>query len=430
MQRSPKASLAFLFLLLSIGLCGLAQNNPATPNPGSGVPQTPVPNTAPSQPATTAPATAQPGTAGQPNSADQPASQQSQPAATDQNNSSANPSSTGSTVHPNPSTTGSTVQKTAEQKAADQRSADQKSSDQKSSDQKSGDQKQNGAATPASIPQPPQAQPKTDILDSSATSGALVTDGHDPILDPAPMPRTTTTMVGGTISGLDRLRNKMTVHVFGGGHWTVYFDERTHIFHNGAETTQLALKKGERVYVDTQLDNNRHDIFARNIRVGVAELPADADGQIIAVDTKHNELTLRDTLNSVPVRFAVDPETRISNGQTPAAFKDVKPGTLVHVRFAASSPNRGLAREVSIIAVPGSTFTFAGKVTFLDLRRGLIAVQNSTDDKNYEIHFAPQAVTNRNELGVGRDVLVRATFEGSRYMAQSVNPTKSPDEEK
>jgi len=426
MQRSPKASLAFLFLLLSIGLCGWAQNNPATPNPGSGVPQTPVPNTAPSQPAATAPAPAP--AAGQPSSSDQPTSQPTfpasgQPAATDQKNSSAGQSSVDSS---------STIQKNAEQKAADQRAADQKSSDQKASDQKSGDQKQNGVATPASIPQaqPPQAQPKTDILDSSATSGALVTDGHDPILDPAPMPRTTTTMVGGTISGVDRLRNKMTVHVFGGGHWTVNFDERTHIFHNGRETTQLALKKGERVYVDTQLDNNKHDIFARNIRVGVAELPADADGQIIAVDPRHNELTLRDTLNSVPVRFAVDSETRISNGQTPAAFKDVKPGTLVHVRFAASSPNRGLAREVSIIAVPGSTFTFAGKVTFLDMHRGLLAVQNSTDDKNYEIHFAPQAVANRNELGVGRDVLVRATFEGSRYMAQSVNPTKAPDEEK
>jgi len=427
MQRSPKASLAFLFLLLSIGLCGWAQNNPATPNPGSGVPQTPVPNTAPSQPAATAPAPA----ASQPNSADQPASQptvpasgqQNQPAAADQKNSSVGQSSVDSS---------STIQKTVEQKAADQRAADQKSSDQKASDQNSGDQKQNGVATPASIPQaqPPQAQPKTDILDSSATSGALVTDGHDPILDPAPMPRTTTTMVGGTISGVDRLRNKMTVHVFGGGHWTVNFDERTHIFHNGRETTQLALKKGERVYVDTQLDNNKHDIFARNIRVGVAELPADADGQIIVVDPKHNELTLRDTLNSVPVRFAVDSETRISNGQNPAAFKDVKPGTLVHVRFAASSPNRGLAREVSIIAVPGSTFTFAGKVTFLDMHRGLLAVQNSTDDKNYEIHFAPQAVANRNELGVGRDVLVRATFEGSRYMAQSVNPTRAPDEEK
>lgn len=393
------------------GLCAWAQNNPATPNPGSGVPQTSVPSTAPAQPATT-PAAGQPPLAEQPKPADQttpsPTSQASpsQPASTDQKNTSTD--------------TNSAVQRSAEQKAAGQKAADEKKSDTST-----------GTPQPAATPTPiPQAQPKTDILDSSATSGALATDGHDPILDPAPMPRTTTTMVGGTITGVDRLRNKMTVHVFGGGHWTVNFDERTHIFHNGRETTQLAIKKGERVYVDTQLDNNRHDIFARNIRVGVAELPADADGQIIAIDAKHNELTLRDSLNSVPVRFAVDPETRISNGQTPAAFKDVKPGTLVHVRFAASSPNRGLAREVSIVAVPGSTFTFSGKVTFLDLHRGLIAVQNSTDDKNYEIHFAPSAVTNRNELGVGRDVLIRATFEGARYMAQSVNPTRAAEEEK
>jgi Domain of unknown function (DUF5666) len=417
MQRSPKASLAFLFLLLSIGLCGWAQNNPATPKAGSGVPQSPVPDTAPAQPAVT-PAAGQPPLPEQPKPADQttaPSTGQTspaQPTAPDQKNTSAD--------------TNSTVQKTAEQKAADQRAADQKLADEKSKGLG-----RTGTPAPVATPTPiQQAQPKTDILDSSATSGALVTDGHDPILDPAPMPRTTTTMVGGTISGVDRLRNKMTVHIFGGGHWTVNFDERTHIFHNGRETTQLALKKGERVYVDTQLDNNKHDIFARNIRVGVAELPADADGQIIAIDPKHNELTLRDALNSVPVRFAVDSETRISNGQTPAAFKDVKPGTLVHVRFAASSPNRGLAREVSIIAVPGSTFTFAGKVTFLDMHRGLLAVQNSTDDKNYEIHFAPSAVANKNELGVGRDVLVRATFEGARYMAQSVNPTRSPDEDK
>jgi hypothetical protein len=402
MHRSPKASLAILFIVATVSIAGLAQDNPATPKPGSGVPQTSVPNTAPSQPPAanvpdTAPAPAAQPTADQPKSAEQP---QNQP--------------------PGDQTKSGTGQKSADQKPADQRATDQKKSDTDST----------GKPVPAATATPvPQAQPKTDILDSSATSGALVTDGHDPILDAAPVPRTTTTMVGGTITGIDRMRNRLVVHVFGGGRWTVNFDERTHIFHNGAETTQLALKKGERVYVDTQLDNNKHDIFARNIRVGVAELPADADGQIIAIDAKHNELTLRDTLNSVPVRFAVDPETRISNGQTPAAFKDVKPGTLVHVRFAASSPNRGLAREVSIIATPGSTFTFSGKVTFLDLHRGLLAVQNSTDDKNYEIHFAPAAVTDRNNLGVGRDVLVRATFEGARYMAQSVNVTKAPDAE-
>lgn len=267
------------------------------------------------------------------------------------------------------------------------------------------------------------AHPKTDILDSSATGGALSTDGHDPILDPAPVPSTTTTLVGGTIVGVDRMRNRLTVLVFGGGRWSVNFDERTHIFSNGAEATQLALKKGERVYVDTQLDNNRHDIFARNIRVGVAAPPADADGQIVAVDTKHRELILRDTLNSVPVRFTVDPETRISNGQTPAAFKDVHPGTLVHVRFAANRPNRGLAREINILAVPGSVFTFAGRLTYLDLHRGILALLNSSDDKNYEIRFSPARI-DRNNLGVGMEVKVVATFEGSQYNARSVAVTR------
>ena len=144
---------------------------------------------------------------------------------------------------------------------------------------------------------------------------------------------------------------------------------------------------------------------------------------IIAVDTKHGELTLRDTINSVPVHFAVDQDTRISNGQTPAVFKDVRPGTLVHVRFAAERPNRGLAREISIVAAPGSNFTFAGKITYLDLHRGLLAIQNSNDDKNYEIHFVPSRTEARN-LGVGTEVRIIATFEGTQYTAQSINVTK------
>src|SRR5690349_15450331 len=390
MHRSPILTLAFLFVAISAASV-FAQANPAPPNPQQGLP--------PQQTANPAPPNSQQGLP--PQQTATPAPAQESPKQSDmQQAPGSEPSKSG-----------------AQQPDREQPSGQQKSTRQK------------GTATPAvAATPPPPAEPKTEILDSSATSGALTTDGHDPILDPAPVPRTTTTLVGGTITKVDRMRNRMTVHVFGSGHWTVNFDERTHIFHNGAETTQLALKKGERVYVDTQLDNNRHDIFARNIRVGVAALPADADGQIIAVDTSHNELTLRDALNSVPVRFAVDQETRISNGQTPASFKDVKPGTLVHVRFAASSPNRGLAREVSIVAAPGSTFTFAGKVTFLDLHRGLLAVQNATDDRNYEIHFSPDVVTDRSSLGVGRNVLVRAKFEGTRYTAQSVNLSRAEEE--
>lgn len=274
------------------------------------------------------------------------------------------------------------------------------------------------ASAAPSAPQQPQ-QPKTEILDSSATSG-VSNNGRDPILDPPPFPSGNATLVGGIIRDVDHVRNRMAVAVFGGGRWTVFFDERTHIFRNGAETTQMALKKGERVYVDTMLDGTRHDIFARNIRVGVSAPPADADGQIIAVDKAHGELTLRDSINSVPVHFGVDKETRISSGATPVTLNEVKTGALVHVKFSPSGGNRGVAREVIITASPGAAFTFLGTLTFLDMHRGLLAIHNVTDNRNYDIHFRPERTQEWSNLGVGSNVKIIATFEGTRYSAQSI----------
>src|SRR5260370_40062082 len=107
------------------------------------------------------------------------------------------------------------------------------------------------------------------------------------------------------MAGRGRPSNRLKIKVFGGGQWTIFFDERTHIFRNGAEVTQLALKPGDRVYVDTMLDNNQRDVFARNIRVGVTAQPADTERQIVEVDTQRRDVTLRDNINSVAERFSV-----------------------------------------------------------------------------------------------------------------------------
>lgn len=275
------------------------------------------------------------------------------------------------------------------------------------------------SASTVNQPLTPPPQPKTEILDSSATSSGLATDGHDPILDPPPFPSGSTTLVGGIIRDVDRIRNRMVIKVFGGGHWTVAFDERTHIFRNGAETTQLALKKGERVYVDTMLDNNKHDILARNIRVGMATAPADAAGQVTSVDTAHGEVSLRDNINSVPVHFGIENDTRIVNGNTPIALKDLKPGALVQVKFSAQAGYRGIARQITVVAMPGAAFTFSGKVTYLDVHRGLMAVHN-VDGKTYDIHFSPKQTREADNLAVGTPVKIVAVFEGSQYTAQSV----------
>jgi Domain of unknown function (DUF5666) len=368
MTRSP-----FLILAFSVFSAALVwpQTNSPEPQPASGAPKAPLSGTQATGPAATGtqPSTTAQPSATQPSTPQLPASQQ--------------PSPTQQPAAPvNPSTT---VQE--------------------------------------ELVEPPP--PKTEILDSSATSSAFTTDGHDPVLDPPPIPDGKTTLVGGTVTGVDHIRNHMTVAVFRGSHWKIAFDERTHIFRNGAETTQLAIKKGERVYVDTMLDSARHEVFARNIRLGIAAPAADADGQITDVNPEHGTVQMRDQINSEPVHFTVDNNTKIVYGSRMESLGDLKPGTLVHVRFSPGQSNRGLAREISIIAAPGAAFTYVGKITYLDMHRGTLAMQNSLDDKNYEIHFNPAHVDIKDSLAVGSEVRIVAVFEGERYTAQSITLTKS-----
>src|SRR4029079_9682998 len=97
------------------------------------------------------------------------------------------------------------------------------------------------------------------------------------------------------------------------------------------------------------------------------------------------------------------------------------PGSLVAVHFSSDHRKRDMAQEVTILALPGSSFTFAGTVRHLDVKSGVMAVDNVSDNKTYELHFDPEMVG--DDITVGSDVEISAEFQGQRYHAKSIKLT-------
>lgn len=267
------------------------------------------------------------------------------------------------------------------------------------------------------------AKPASSGLAAEKSNASGANEEYDPLLDVPPLPKGKVTLIGGTVTGIDRVRDKVAVRAFGGKKMNVSFDERSHIYRNGAETTQLGIHKGDRVYLDTMLDGPR--VFAKNIRVESEAGGADARGQVIAYDASRGELTLRDQLSAQPVRFQVGSNTIVMRDKQRVALSEVTPGSLIAVKFGTDGGEHNTAREISINATPGTNFTFAGRITYLDLRLKKMAVENRTDNKTYEIDFDPATLGDvRDNLQIGKDVTVLATFEAKGYRADKirVNP--------
>lgn len=265
----------------------------------------------------------------------------------------------------------------------------------------------------------PSAQP-TPQAQQTRPSGAGASDPldpTDPLFGVPPLPEGQVSLVGGTVQKIDRLRNRVTLKTFGdpSKKMTFAFDERSHIYRDGVETTERGIRQGDRVYVDSMLDGAR--LFARNVRVVTNLRPTDAQGQIVSYDAGSGRMTMRDDLSSMPVNFRISRQTVVKGGGGQGAIELV-PGSLVTVRFSADKKSGDVAREVDILAVPGNTVTFAGKVRYLDLSRGTIAVENLTDNKTYELQFDRGVV--RNDVTIGSDVTVAAVFNGKGYKAQTI----------
>lgn len=284
----------------------------------------------------------------------------------------------------------------------------------------------------ATAPAPSKPAPSENKGEEAVPSDAADNEPSDNAIDPAsllpdlpPLSKSKVTLIGGTIEKLDRVRNQLTVRPFGGGgRMKILFDARTRVYCDGQATSPTDLKKGDRVYVDTIL--NGTNIFARNIRFNTNVPQGESKGSVLSYNADRGELLIRDALSPQPMRVRLNPSTRVLQGERVVSANELEAGTLVAVKFDSESNGRDVAREISVLALPGATFTFAGQLVAVNLRSGLLVLNSVTDHKTYEINFDPLKFAVDDKWRQGTDVSVQTRFDGTRYTAQNVTIISPP----
>jgi uncharacterized protein DUF5666 len=257
---------------------------------------------------------------------------------------------------------------------------------------------------PAAAPEPP---PEPDI----------VVDPASLLPDLPSVPNAKATLIGGTVERLDRVRDQVTVRVFGGGRMNVLFDPRTHVYKGQTPGSLADLNVGQRIYLDTILDGNT--VFARSIRLKNVQAVGESQGVVVKVRADRGELTVRDSISPSPVHVRLSSSTRFVQGGRTVPATALLEGSLVAMKFGAEGNGHEVAREISILALPGTRYVFTGQVLHIDLRTGLLVLNSSTDHKTYEISLDLSSAPDDN-LQVGSVVTVITSFENSRYVARNV----------
>jgi hypothetical protein len=213
--------------------------------------------------------------------------------------------------------------------------------------------------------------------------------------------------------------------MFGGGHISVLFDERTKVF-AGPDADKLDdLKSGQRVYLDTTLDGGK--LFARSVRVGMQLPTGQSSGQILDYDESTQQLTLRDPLSPKPFRMRVSSATTIMGGDGKSERVPLQPGMLVSLTFTPDPLGEmPKVRQIRVIASPGAKFVVAGQVEYLDLHRDLLVMKDPRDGKTFELRLGASVSQSARSLRPGQNATVEAVFDGKAYQANRIDAATQP----
>lgn len=243
-----------------------------------------------------------------------------------------------------------------------------------------------------------------------------------PALPPPPLGKTT--VIGGEIHSVDAVRDQFTLDVFGSRPMKMLFDARTQLYRDGKKIAPGDLHPGDRASVETVLDGT--NIFAVGIHMLSRSPEGECQGQVVQYNPGTRELTVSGALSREPIKLLVPAGTLVvRQGQGAASsastgLSDLVTGSVVSVKFESDNQGRGIARQIAVLATPGSTFVFSGKVSFLDLDSGLVVLIDPRDGKSYQVSFDPAHFPSSRNLHQGDHVTVTARFDGSRYVASAI----------
>jgi hypothetical protein len=240
----------------------------------------------------------------------------------------------------------------------------------------------------------------------------------------SPVPGGTSTIFGGSIGKVDPVLDELQLNVYGERPMKILFDERTQVFRDGKKIPLRDLKTVDHASVQTTLDGEK--VFAISVHI-LSTLPqGQYQGRVLSFDRGSGELRLDASPSRDPFRVKVPAGVKVTRtGQAAfaseaASLSDLKPGSLVEVNFGAQGGKEGVASQVIVLAVPGSTFIFSGNIITLDIGAGFLTLSDPSDQKTYRVAFDPRMLKKPEDLRVGQRVRITASYDGNSYMATDV----------
>jgi hypothetical protein len=265
------------------------------------------------------------------------------------------------------------------------------------------------------------AQSASQSTPSVAPSAANKTSSSTEL---PPVPRGKSTVIGGEIRDVDPIRDQFILKVFGASPVKIYFDERTQVYRNGTKIPVLDLRPNDHASVQTILDGTA--IFALRIHT-LSQVQGDEfRGQVTSYDSRTGDLVIHSVALHDAIKLRVPPGTPVSVvGQDGLSSPQQGPvefatGALLNVRFKGGSGNRGVVTGVDVLASPGSSFVFTGKVSFLDISGGRMVIVDPRDNQSYPIALDSSLDSTARKLHEGSVVRVTTGFDGQRYVASQI----------